>query len=278
MNTVLKSTEYAKEVLARTNDRQGRNLTVEERNRREEIPQIFRAALEKVEAGVHDVWRNLYDDLFPLWVNEVDHEGNRNLSHWGGYFLDNAFYARGGRDLFNNFNNFMVATRGVDSETVNSWISRIDEAFARFKQTTFFTYEGFYTASFPLEWLDYFVDNNRYYGGQVITAFNNGYTPELLRKTHHTVWAVCSPEYVSEFLETGKPAILNSLTQLGSRGSTVLTEAVVADLIDAGYEKMSEVKDYARKFGIGWTDSDFFTRTAAAKRKYPILANYTPEI
>ena len=279
MTVQLVTTAYATELRERmARSHRDRELTSQERDKRTGLAQFLRNYTVKIEEGAVAPWRELYQEMLPLWREEVHHESNSSLSHWGGSTLDDAFYARGGRDLFRSFDEFMRATRNADPEDVDRWITRIDSAIERYKSHTFFTYESFYKSTFPLEDLDFFIEKERYYPSAVIAAFNAGYTPELIRKTHHTVWGICSPEFVAEFIKSNKPAVLNSLTQLGSRGSTRLTEEIVADLVEAGYQTQAEVKDYARAFGIGWTEDAFFSRTAAAKRKYPQLAEYTPEV
>jgi len=57
-----------------------------------------------------------------------------------------------------------------------------------------------------------------------------------------------------------------------------MSDSILKSMVDAGFRSSKEVKDYARKFGIGFTSDDFYTRVVAAKNLYPNLEDYIPVV
>jgi hypothetical protein len=273
----LTSTGYAKDLASRIDADYRDVLTKDEQDKRHQLLNEFKNTNKLISEG-HEATVRLYRAVYPVWVAEVDHDSSQELRRWfGNSFTDSFVRNSNPRDFLNSFSSFLFDTRNEDTTHIEAYLHRIDTAISKYKFSTFFFARNFYASSFPVEWLAPFVSNQRYYLGSVIKAFNDGYTPELVKKTHYSVWLACSPSFTEAFIKTHKPTFLKSFVQLGNRGDTEMTDDIVSGLTNAGFADGREVKDYARKFAINFTDDRFYERVIAAKRKYPTLEDYVQE-
>lgn len=107
---------------------------------------------------------------------------------------------------------------------------------------------------------------------------NKNHTPEHVYS--FGIWAakICSPEGLTYLSSVSSPKVVKNLVGLDLSNREALTEDILKQLVAAGFESSAEVKDYARRFGVGWNDSDFFTRLINAKTLYPTLDSYVPAV
>lgn len=219
----------------------------------------------------------LIDELHPIWVNEINH----NVVHdFGLWFPEDILLNYGvNLDLFRKLNGFFNRIYGQDNVTVSAWIERIDEGIVKKPSwATIFMYDSFYTSTFPVDWLDYFAAQERFYLPGVIAAFNKGFHPDVVKVVSSGVLSHFTPETVDAFLTVFNARILKQLVSLETHGRQSLTSEVLFSLARAGFTTAREVKDYARKFGVGFTDQNFYDRVIAAKNLYPVLEDFVPVV
>lgn len=249
-------------------------LTSDEFEKRRAFVVAFKAFDEAVLAGVPGSFRVLFDELYPVWVDEVNHEVVHDFRVWFPADINRNFAVS--NDTVNRVNEFFADAWGEDSEVVDARIDRIDSGLVKIQSVWagVLLYKSFYDSTFDVNWLNWFIPRERFYLPQVISAFNKGFVPDVVKVVSAAVLVKFTPEVVNEFLTVYDARVLKQLVSLDTHGRQALTAELLWDLAEVGFSKAVEVRDYARRFGVGFTDNDFYDRVIAAKSLYPVLADY----
>ncbi len=283
MNLSPVATDYAVELhnkMVRGNSRSfsASRLTSAELDKRRDFARILKEFNDSTHATfVSGSFSTLINELAPIWENEIDHNVVHDFRFW---FPEDMLRNYGvNPDLFRNLNGVFAKIYGQDEVTVSAWIDRIDAGIVtKPSWATIFMYDSFYTATFPVSWLDYFATRERFYLPGVISAFNKGFRPDVVKVVSPAVLLYFSPETVDEFLAVFNARVLKQLVSLETHGRQALTPEVLFNLARAGFTTAREVKDYARKFGVGFTEQNFYDRVIAAKNLYPVLEDFVPVV
>lgn len=215
--------------------------------------------------------------MLPTWEAEVDHNNVHDFSVWISTEFGNNWGLS--QDFMRAFNGFLNASYGSTLETIQNRLHRIEYGLTiKPSWATIFFNSSFYDSTFPLKWLNHFAARETFYLPHIISAFNKGYTPDVVRVTNQTVWSNLTPAETNMFLKTYSPRVLKQLMSLQTHGRQELTFELLMELAEVGFITAKEVRDYARKFGIGFTEHNFYNRIITAKEKFPVLDTYVPVI
>lgn len=276
---------YARDLASSTRGyRFGGMFTADEKQVRDGIVVEYTDAYFRAKSQEPDVVSRLLTKVVPVWAAQCVHgEGEeQGLRGWGKDYLYDVFWVQSvGRDFFNWFNDVLTQMYGTPADVVWRWVERMDAGFRLYGYHLYFLTSNWYEGTYPVEW---FGEVNRLrrteaYDGHVIAALNKGFTPEMMSRTDPLTWSKLSVSFIKEYLTDNQDVrVLNQLVKLGDRGNTRMDDGVMGSLLDAGFRTSKEVKDYARKFGVGFTASNFYSRVAAAKTLHPVLEDYIPVV
>lgn len=288
MNLTPVATDYAVELDKRVQNNMSRNVSAhylfpaEEYEKRKEVARRI-ASLSR-STGSRDYlvgdFTELFYHLLPIWQNEVAHDRTHRLTSWMSADMATQFHHQVNKDLYRTIDQFFNDLYGKDGRDVPAMLERIEAGldFNEIYSNTMFISYKFATHTFPVEWLEFFFTRQRYYIPAVINAFIKGFTPEQVKASSSEMLVFFTPEEVTALLRSFPARQVKQLTSLGSRGQHRLEAKDVADMANAGYQTAKEVKDYARQFGVPFTDATFYTRVVRAKTLYPRLEDYVPVV
>lgn len=259
-------------------------FTSDEKQIRDGIVVEYADAYFRAKRQEPDVVSRLLLKVVPVWAEQCVHgEGEeQGLRGWGKDYIYDAFLVQSaGRDFFNWFNDVLKQMYGTPADVVWRWVERMDAGFRLYGYHLYFLTPNWYTGTYPVEWFGEVnhLRRTEAYDSHVIAALNKGFTPEMMSRTDPFTWSKLSVSFIKEYLTDNQDVrVLNQLVKLGDRGNTRMDDEVMVSLLDAGFRTSKEVKDYARKFGIGFTASNFYSRVTAAKTLYPALEDYIPVV
>lgn len=283
MNLTPESTEYAVALHTKLREAIARrahvmfSLTSEETEKRKDFIQKIKTITDSSDGYQKGSFRKFIYDVIPVWQEEVDHNEVHDFSVWLPEEVIRHFSVS--QDFVRAVNGLLANSYGSTEEVLEARIDRIEYGLS-IKPNWFTTFisKSFYDADFPVEWLDYFAAREKFYMPAVVIAFNKGFRPEVLKVINGGIQLHFTPEEVDIFLNVYNPRLLKQLASLETHGRQKLTLDLLMKLAEVGYISAKEVKDYARKFGVGFTDADFYDRVITAKERFPILETYVPVV
>lgn len=240
----------------------------------EKVLSFVAQANQKIIRQDKDVFSYLVENTYELWFNKLNHNLNHNFEQWiykGHNGVGEEIPDYNERVLFIVMNKFYDAAYGINSEEVKRWVERID---------IFFTLSTFawgvrselFKANFDVELLRRFAKRETSLTN-IMIVLEKGYTTDVVRLVNLDVLLDYTPEFVNRMLTKADPKTLSQLHMLNSR-NRIVTEEVLENLVDAGFESDREVKKYARQFAVTSTARNYFERVIKAKKLYPVLTDY----
>ena len=240
---------------------------------------FFQRFMEKV----IPIWRDkvVHDDFSgytgqPYLINQLDFANNlapvsysTNAKHMLGW-------------VFISLANPMLTDayeQDISEETFDLWVTKVTNWIFYFS-SPHYVRSIVWSADYDLDVLRKFKADRWVYTRMEVLEFilNKNHAPEQVYAFGVEVAKVCSPEGLTYLSSVSSPKVVKSLVGLKLSNREPFTEDILKRLVEVGFESSAEVKNYARKFGVGWNDNDFFTRLINAKTLYPDLNAYTPAV
>lgn len=236
--------------------------------------------------------QNFVEKILPVWKDKVVHDDSSGIPEHlinNLNFPDNTFgvsYSNRTKNynssgIINAVNKMLVDAyeKDVTEEVFNSWVSKVTNWMLYFNTTSYIekvVWSGDYD---PVTFSKFKSDKWAYDRVKAVSlVLDKGYTPAQIFSYGVDVAKFSSPETLTYFSTVSSPKVVKSLVGLNLSNREPFTEEILKKLVEVGFESSAEVKNYARKFGVGWNDNDFFTRLINAKTLYPDLNAYTPAV
>lgn len=251
-------------------------------------------AADEFVAGDVMFLQNFVDKILPVWRDKVVHDVESGYS--GRQHIVNKL------DFANNVSGVSYSNRSknylssgiisavndmlrdaydgdISEDVFNSWISKTTNWMMYFS-STFYVRHLVWAGEYDISMFSKFKADRWVYTRMEVLDFisNKGYSPEQVHAYGVDSAKICSPAGLTYLSSISSPKVVKSLIGLDLNNREALTEDILKQLVEAGFASAAEVKNYARRFGVGWNDNDFFTRLINAKTLYPTLDSYVPAV
>lgn len=258
------------------------------------LNEIANEAGEGFDSGNILFFQNFMNKIVPIWRDKVVHDdfsGYSGQSHLINNldFANNlapVSYSTKAKHIFGwvfiSLANSLLRDayeNDISEETFDLWVTKVTNWIFYFS-SPHYVRKIVWSADYDLNVLRKFKADRWVYTRMDVLdlILNKNHTPEHVYAFGVDSAKICSPEGLTYLSSISTPKVVKSLISLDLNNREALTEEILKQLVDVGFESAAEVKNYARKFGVGWNDNDFFTRLINAKTLYPVLDAYTPAI